>query len=335
MKSKQYFCSQLQRVKLFSLLIWLMICSLCSLAQAGTDTLPNRKDSVVVRRPVAPPVKRLLVADTGVKRRDTPPAQHTAQVDSVRKARRPVYLNLLRQHPYFNFFAKPVFELTLKRADTGKEQLFYLLVGVVLYFAFIKLIFGKYLNNLFAFFFQVSMRQKQMREHLMHSPVPALLLNLFFVVAGGIFASFVLLYHQYHVDAPLWRLMLYSVGALAAIYLVKLIVLKIVGWIFSIQEAVNTYIFVVYSINKLIGIFLIPFVVLLAFSERHVAQLLITLSLVMIVLLFLYRYIVAYVPVRKEIKVNQFHFLIYICAFEVMPLLLICKVLLDFLEKGT
>lgn len=335
MKSKQYFCSQLQFVKLFSLLIWLMLCSLCSFAQTGTDSLPKRKDSVIVRKPV-PPVQRRPVADTVGRKRDTLSAQRTARVDSVRKAKtRPVYLNLLRQHPYFNFFAKPVFELTLKRTDSGKESLFYLLVGVVFYFAFIKLIFGKYLNNLFAFFFQVSMRQKQMREHLMHSPVPALLLNLFFVMAGGIFASFVMLYHQYHIDIPLWRLMLYSVAALATIYLVKLIVLKIVGWIFSIQEAVNTYIFVVYSINKLIGIFLVPFVVLLAFSEHQVAQLLITLSSVMIVLLFLYRYLVAYVPVRKEIKVNQFHFLIYICAFEVMPLLLICKVLLDFLEKGT
>ncbi|MBE7171060.1 MAG: DUF4271 domain-containing protein [Williamsia sp.] len=323
-------------MKQFYLLLWLMGCALCSFAQTETDTAPPKKAPVVVKKPV--PVQRRPAADSANKKQDSVQARHEAKLDSLKRTRttqRLVYTNLLRQHPYFNFFANGVAELPLKRADESKDPLFYLLVGIVLFFAFIKLIFGKYLNNLFAFFFRASMRQKQMREHLMHSPVPALLLNLFFVIAGGIFASFVMLYHQYHTELPLWRLMLYSVLALASVYLVKLIVLKIVGWIFGIQEAVNTYIFVVYSINKLIGIFLVPFVVLLAFSERRVSQLLITLSCIMIVLLFLYRYIVAYVPVRREIRVSQFHFLIYICAFEVMPLLLICKVLLDFLERST
>lgn len=335
MKSKRYFCSQLHFVKLFYLLVCLLCCAVCSYAQVSADSAAQ-KDSAVVRRQV--PVQRRPVADSSRVRRDTVRASRATVVDSVKKiipAQQPVYINLLRQHPYFNLLGKPVYQLTLKRADAGKESLFYLLVGFVLYFAFINLIFRKYLNNLFAFFFRASMRQKQMREHLMHSPVPALLLNLFFIIAGGIFASFVLLYHQYHTDTSLWQLILYSVLALASIYLVKIIVLKIVGWVFSIQEAVNTYIFVVYSINKIIGIFLVPFVVLLAFSERQVAQLLITLSFVMIVLLFLYRYIVAYVPVRREVRVSQFHFLVYICAFEVMPLLLICKVLLDFLERST
>ena len=336
MKSKRYFCSQSFLVKLFYLLIGLLVCYIPSFAQAVTDSVLPKKDTVRTQAP--PPAQRIRVADSALIKRDTLAMQRTARADSLRLTKttaRPVYLNLLRQHPYFNFFAPPISQVIIRRPDEGKEPLFYLLVGIVLYFGFIKLIYRKYLNNLFAFFFQVSMRQKQMREHLMHSPVPALLLNLFFIIAGGIFASFVLLNYDYRTGTPLWRLMLYSVLALGSIYLVKLVTLKIVGWIFGIREAVNTYIFVVYSINKLIGMLLIPFVVMLAFSEQRVAQLLIILSFVMIVLLFLYRYMVAYVPVRKEIKVSQFHFLLYICAFEVMPLLLICKVLLAFLKRST
>jgi hypothetical protein len=54
----------------------------------------------------------------------------------------------------------------------------------------------------------------------------------------------------------------------------------------------------------------------------------------MIGILFAYRFIVSFNPVRKEIKVRGIHFLLYLCAFELAPLLLIYKVLLSYLEKA-
>lgn len=332
MPGKRYFCSQSIVVKSFYLLLCLLW-HVCSSAQEVTDTVPPERDTAHVH--IILPHKPQDAAVSAIVKHDSTQVPSKDSIVRVKTTPKQNYITLLRTHPYFNFFGTPRSEVVVNRSGQGREALFYLLVGILLYFAFIKLIFRKYLNSLFAFFFKASMRQKQIREHLMHSPVPALLLNIFSVISGGIFISFVLLYHRFHITTTMWRLMLLSILALSLIYLAKLITLKIVGWIFSIKEAVSTYIFVVYSINKLIGIFLIPFVVLLAFSERSVAQLLITLSFIMIVILFLYRYIVAYVPVRKEIKVSQFHFVLYICAFELMPLLLIYKVLIDFLERST
>jgi len=45
-------------------------------------------------------------------------------------------------------------------------------------------------------------------------------------------------------------------------------------------------------------------------------------------LLLLYRFILSYRAIRKEVKLNSFHFLLYIVGFEVVPLLLIYKLLL-------
>jgi hypothetical protein len=53
----------------------------------------------------------------------------------------------------------------------------------------------------------------------------------------------------------------------------------------------------------------------------------------MVVFFYGYRFIVSFGPVRKEIKVNGFHFFLYLCAFEIAPLLLIYKLLLGYLEK--
>ena len=53
----------------------------------------------------------------------------------------------------------------------------------------------------------------------------------------------------------------------------------------------------------------------------------------MVFLLWTYRALAGYRPVRNEIKLTPFYFFLYLCAFEIAPLLLIYKVLLTYLEK--
>ncbi len=242
---------------------------------------------------------------------------------------------VLHNHPYFNFFGQPRYEIVSKRADRGQEGLFYLLTGVVLYFSLVRLLFRKYLNNLFSVFFRVSLKQKQIREQLLQSPLPSLLLNIFFIISGGIYISFLLRYYNFRGTENLWYLILNSILALGLVYLVKFIGLKMMGWIFNITEATDTYVFVVFLVNKLLGILLIPFLILLAFSDTPLIAVLVTLSFSVVVIFFGYRYFISYAPVRKEIKVSQFHFFLYLCAFEIIPLLLIYKVLLTFLERSS
>jgi hypothetical protein len=120
---------------------------------------------------------------------------------------------------------------------------------------------------------------------------------------------------------------------LAGIYLVKFVTLKFCGWVFNISRATDTYIFVVFLVNKMLGIFLLPFLILITFSGPDAREIFITISLVMVFVLLAYRVLAAYRPVRNEIKLTPFHFFLYLCAFEIAPLLLIYKVLLTYLEK--
>lgn len=245
------------------------------------------------------------------------------------------YIRVLRQHPYFNFFTTPRDETAYKQADRNKDGLFYLLTGLALYFVLVRLVFRKYMNNLLAVFFGVSLKQKQIREQLLISPLPSLLLNIFFVIAGGIYISFLFDYYHFDVAPNRWYLIVYSMVALTIIYIGKLLVLKLMGWIFNISGATDTYIFAVFMVNKILGIFLTPFLMLLTFSSPGIVSVFTMLSFAMIAILFAYRYLISYSPVRKEIKVSQFHFFIYICTLELIPLLLIYKVLLTYLERST
>jgi len=235
--------------------------------------------------------------------------------------------------PGFNFLGKPVVEIyEIHRVDS-KDSLFYLLVAILFYFALIRIFFEKYFNNLMTLFFRVSLRQQQIREQVLQTPLPSLLLNILFVVSGGLYACSLLHNSPIGEGINLWVLYGWCMLILAVIYLVKFMVLKFIGWVFSISRATDIYIFVVFLVNKMMGIFLLPFLILITFSGEDARGIFTTISETMVVVLWIYRALAAYRPVRNEIKLTPFYFFLYLCAFEIAPLLLIYKVLLTYLEK--
>jgi hypothetical protein len=136
------------------------------------------------------------------------------------------------------------------------------------------------------------------------------------------------------VHSNFWIQTLYCIGILALIYIGKFVILKFIGWVFNLSKATDTYIFIVFLVNKMLGLLLLPFLVLIAFYSGQPQQVFVTLSLILVLSLFAYRFFFSFGPIRAEIKVNPFHFFLYLCAFEIAPLLLIYKVLLSLLEKS-
>jgi hypothetical protein len=123
-------------------------------------------------------------------------------------------------------------------------------------------------------------------------------------------------------------------AGLIVLYLLKFAILKLAGWIFNISRAVDIYLFVVFMTNKIIGIFLLPFLVLISFSGPVATDIEVTVSIITVGLFYINRFIAAYNNLYKEIKISVLHFFLYLCAFEIAPLLLIYKVLLTYLEKA-
>jgi Domain of unknown function (DUF4271) len=236
--------------------------------------------------------------------------------------------------PYFHFLGRPVLQKEAIHRPNSKDSLFYLLLGILFYFALFRIFFEKYFSNLLTLFFRVSLRQQQIREQVLQTPLPSLLLNLLFVATSGLFAAFLLHFSRSGASINFWILYLDCIMGLGLIYLVKFVVLKFCGWVFNISRATDIYIFITFLVNKMVGIFLLPLLILITFSEQQTRDIFITISLTMIFVLLGYRVFASYRPVRNEIKLTPFHYFLYLCAFEIAPLLLIYKVLLQYLEKG-
>ena len=215
-----------------------------------------------------------------------------------------------------------------KKVFQGKEYLFYYIIFLLILFGLLRRAFAKYFYDLFRVFFKTTLKQRQTQEQLLQSSLASVFMNSFFVLAAGLYVNFLLQYFQLVISENFWLQYVYCIGALAAIYFAKFIGLKITGWLFNVSNTTDSYIFIVFIINKMLGIFLLPFLLLLAFANDSLYTYAMFISWLGLGLLLIYRFILSYSAVRKEVKLNSFHFILYILGFEVIPLLLIYKLLL-------
>jgi len=242
--------------------------------------------------------------------------------------------SLYNHHPYFSF-TNPAKRLTEKRAWQGKEPLFYSTVALLIFFALVRNHFSRYATDLFALFFRTTIKQRQVKEQLMQAPLPSLLLNIVFFISGALFINLLLAQYGLGRAFGFWLLFLYAILGLIAIYLLKFITLKVCGWLFRMSDVTDAYTFVVFTTNKIIGIALLPFIILLAFTTGPFRQGILSLSILVVVLLFLYRFYLSFATIERKLKISFFHFLLYLVGLEIVPLLLINKLLFRFLGESS
>jgi len=324
-------------------LVFVIFCSLCAFSQDSSTINPDttlNTTPVIKKKPFAKPKK--IRRDTVSVSDSTGVTDTLARYESLvfGKIIRPGILFFNRQKDssvlgfnlFFRFTDPMRYSITVKKWQ-GKEAIFYSIITLLIFFALVKNGFGRYVDDLFKTYFRTGINQKQAKEQLLQNPLPSLLLNLFFVLSIGMFVALLLQYFRLGLDVNFWLLYLYCVLGLVSIYLIKFISLKFIGWIFQVSESTNSYIFIVFATNKIIGMALLPFLVLLAFTYGLINEAAMSLSIMVVFSMIAYRFFLSYISIRRQLRISFFHFLLYLLAFEVVPLLLINKLLFSFLGE--
>lgn len=307
------------------LLLFQFVFSGFILAQIS-DSLPSTQPDSVrheTKKPVIKPKVDSVLRDSSA----TPVLRDTGWI-AIALNYKGLTPRLFEPNKFFDFSSTPLAIRSDKKEFHGKELLFYAVVSLLLLFAFIRMSFPKYFLDLFRVAFRTTIKQRQISEQLVQAPLPSLLLNFFFLCTVGLYITFVLQHYHLAANYNFWLLYFYCFVGLGVIYLIKFLSLKFFGWLFNIRSSADNYIFIVFMINKIIGIYVLPFLVLLAFTDNNIYQAAFILSYVGVFALLAYRFILSYGLVRKQVRLNPFHFFLYLCAFEIVPLLLIYKALL-------
>lgn len=288
-----------------------MLCTTCvGFCQADSIIKKNYKDSFLKK------------SDTSLIKKDS--------IHKVQNTDSTVF-SLLQQYPIINSNAHSSTILTKYNNFENKTILFYVLVGCFLLLAITKQFFPKYFQSIFSIFFQTNFRQKQTKEQLLQDNIASLFTNIVFFLAIACLASLIIPQLINNTKIALWQIFIGSLITFICIYIVKFIFIQFIGWVFNNKEASNAYIFIVFIINKIIGILLLPFCLILAFADKHIVTIAEVIAIVIISILLLYRLLLTYRSTNTRLKINILHFFLYFCSLEILPLLIVFKVLQRFL----
>ncbi|HUX84579.1 MAG TPA: DUF4271 domain-containing protein [Chitinophagaceae bacterium] len=212
------------------------------------------------------------------------------------------------------------------------DAMFYILFLLFLFLAVIRLVYHKYFSDLIRAFLNPTLSQRQLRDQLSQTPFPALLMNLFFTISLGIYLVLLLRITGFISNYNISLLLPSFVLLIGAVYTVKWLVLRFTGWIFAAEPLTEGYIFILFLIQKMLGIVLLPFLVILAFCSSSIAGAGFYISIIVISLFIVYRYVRAWGLIKMHISPHRFHFFLYFCAFEIIPVLILGKIVLDWLN---
>lgn len=302
--------------------------------QAQTDTQNHKRlgNGTVTHDSIHQAIRPNLTADSALLKSDTLGQAHQAPSTAKPASQnfsweqdtlyRKIYTNLYKGNT-----KGAVFMINNMRQPASRDQLFYVVMGLLFLVAVIRSNFPKYFHNIFRLFFQSNYRQKQSKESLLQDNLPSLLLNVTFLLSGGLLIALLANGSPQVAQFPFWLLWLYTFGTLAIIYIGKYLFISFCGWAFNVPQFAFNYNFIVFLVNKIMGICLLPLLLIMAFSNGQMHDVAVTIALSLVVIMLLYRYIVALGTVVKNLKINAVHFFIYLCAVEILPLLIIYKLL--------
>ena len=250
-----------------------------------------------------------------------------------------LYLNFFtkKQHTYQLYNQKVrssnandvLYKIEQKFSLPDKDILFYAVIALIFLYSFLIQIAPQYIAKLFSQFSQSSLRMMQNREQLLQNSLASFIMNIGFVVSFSLMTTLVI-FNAHLLPINFWEGFFYMCLFFLGLYIGKYICLTIAGYIFNTIELVQTYIFVVFMINKVLGILLIPFIGILAFAKPFLHPFAIWGASLLMVLLLLYRYLFSLTSVRNKLHVSSFHFFLYLCAFEVIPLLILYKLIVQY-----
>ncbi|MEO8769269.1 MAG: DUF4271 domain-containing protein [Ferruginibacter sp.] len=262
------------------------------------------------------------------------------QKDSIQIASLPVNqkkyneLNdILKENIFLNTYSKSVSKIETPKEYISKDLVFYILAALLLFLGILKVSWPRYFSNLVRVFFNTSLRQGQLTDQLLQARLPSLFFNLFFVLLSGWYL-YLLLNHFKKTTYDNWQVLISCMIGLLLIYIVKYCTLKFAGWLTGYKQEAETYIFIVFLINKIIALCLVPVVVIIPFSRPELVNITIIISYVIIALMFIMRFFRSYGLLQTKLKVSGLHFIIYIIGIELLPLLLIYKCALVIMSKN-
>ena len=197
-----------------------------------------------------------------------------------------------------------------------------LLIGI---FAWIRLYYGNILIQTVQASSNFRVANRAFKDNSLLQNQLDRLLYLFYFFS----MAFLLFYLELRIDLRPYGLQggllyLFNLGLLTGVFLGRLILINIAGFLFNRVKIMREYLYNIYIFNKLSGLLVLPLTFLLVYTKGTLQGLFFFFVIFVLSVIVIMRLIRGFVfSYRKEVLF--FYMFLYLCALEIAPLVLLYR----------
>lgn len=214
----------------------------------------------------------------------------------------------------------------IKIRKTDDHWMIFTLLSIILLYTIIRNVYDKTLVVIFQAYWNDRAINQFTRDDNFLKLRNTLLYFILFTSVYGLLLKFI--FNYYKVNISFNGIEEYVVICLftGTFYLAKFLLMKISGFIFSIQKLISGYLSILSISNFVYAIIVMPMLIFYQFIPSSYQPYLLGLILILFCFNTIYKYLRTGSFILNNFQFPKFYLFLYLCTLEIMPLLIIYKV---------
>lgn len=213
------------------------------------------------------------------------------------------------------------------KTERPQQFIFILVFSVLLLLTVLVTASRSLISRIYQAFVSDVVLRALFRERSSLTSAVYLSLYLMFIINIGVFSYLFLRSRNVLLGSSDWLTLLYCILGLGALIVIKHIILWILSYVYPVAKELAMYNFIILIFGISIGLILAPINVFLPYLESPFAGYLMTCSGGMLLVLYGFMALRSLFLIRSYIFPYFFHFMLYLCSVEVIPVLIIFKII--------
>ncbi|MBL4654942.1 MAG: DUF4271 domain-containing protein [Bacteroidia bacterium] len=214
---------------------------------------------------------------------------------------------------------------------TDNNWIFFVLIAITGLLIYSRIGHGESYNKIMNSVLNNSIAKQLIRDQHILVKKTIYLLNIIFVSTFALLIYHISNHYSWNISYNGFLRYLIITVIITLVYFGRLILLKILAFIFNLRPPVDEYIYYITLSNNLYGFILLPVIAILSFVDFGLYLPIFHVALVLTLLMYLHRYYKGLSISSLHIKFHKFYFFIYLCAFEIIPWLIFYKIFKIFI----
>ena len=214
-----------------------------------------------------------------------------------------------------------------KPLPKGETWIIVVVLFLILFFALIKFFFSKELGSIVQSFYSNQILGQINKEDNLFSSWPFVFLYLLFGLIIGLYLYLLGKYLELSYSLDGFELFLLLSALVIVLFTIKIIVLRLLGFLFDIRRMVREYVSILYLSYFNSALIFLPLVIAFSLTPNRYAGIFGYAGIIILVLIFILQFLRAGSNILTNYRFPKVYLIIYLCALEFCPLIILFKAL--------